>query len=320
MCIRDSLAGLRPFRDGGVRVEREQLAGRTVIHDYGHGGSGFTLSWGCADDVLALALGAGHAPPAAALVLGAGVSGLTCAHRLASAGFRVRVLARDFPPRTTSDLAGAQWSPSVVDTGASPGDRLRFDGWLRRSYAAFAELEGEAYGVFRRPNYATREGGHGLRAIPRDLIPPVEELARLPFAGGDRPGRVFHTFLIEPPRYLPALMRDLEHMGVVLEQGDLACLEAALSEPERVLVNALGLGAREVAGDPAVVPVRGQLVHLEPQALGYLLSHENGYLFARTDALVLGGTVERGVADPVPETSACRRILAAHRRFFGLAG
>ena len=44
--------GLRPFRRSGVRLEREQLRdGRTVIHNYGHGGSGFTLSWGCAREV-----------------------------------------------------------------------------------------------------------------------------------------------------------------------------------------------------------------------------------------------------------------------------
>jgi D-amino-acid oxidase len=45
--------GLRPFRKSGVRLERDQLRdGRTVVHNYGHGGSGFTLSWGCARDVL----------------------------------------------------------------------------------------------------------------------------------------------------------------------------------------------------------------------------------------------------------------------------
>jgi D-amino-acid oxidase len=44
--------GLRPFRKSGVRLERERLLdGRTVIHNYGHGGSGFTLSWGCAEKV-----------------------------------------------------------------------------------------------------------------------------------------------------------------------------------------------------------------------------------------------------------------------------
>ena len=45
--------GLRPFRKSGVRIERARLHdGRTVVHNYGHGGAGFTLSWGCAAEVL----------------------------------------------------------------------------------------------------------------------------------------------------------------------------------------------------------------------------------------------------------------------------
>jgi D-amino-acid oxidase len=48
--------GLRPFRRSGVRLERAQLCdGRPLIHDYGHGGSGFTFSWGCAEAVAAIA-------------------------------------------------------------------------------------------------------------------------------------------------------------------------------------------------------------------------------------------------------------------------
>jgi D-amino-acid oxidase len=49
--------GLRPFRRSGIRVERAQLRdGRVAIHDYGHGGSGFTVSWGCAEAVARIAL------------------------------------------------------------------------------------------------------------------------------------------------------------------------------------------------------------------------------------------------------------------------
>jgi D-amino-acid oxidase len=48
--------GFRPFRKSGVRLERDRLSdGRTVVHNYGHGGSGFTLSWGCVENVLRLA-------------------------------------------------------------------------------------------------------------------------------------------------------------------------------------------------------------------------------------------------------------------------
>lgn len=43
--------GLRPYRST-VRLEHEQAGtGRHVVHNYGHGGSGFTLAWGCADEV-----------------------------------------------------------------------------------------------------------------------------------------------------------------------------------------------------------------------------------------------------------------------------
>ncbi len=48
--------GLRPFHKSGVRLEGDRLRdGRAAIHNYGHGGSGFTLSWGCAREVLNLA-------------------------------------------------------------------------------------------------------------------------------------------------------------------------------------------------------------------------------------------------------------------------
>lgn len=51
--------GLRPFRKSGVRIERARLHdGRTVVHNYGHGGAGFTLSWGCAAEVIAFATSA----------------------------------------------------------------------------------------------------------------------------------------------------------------------------------------------------------------------------------------------------------------------
>ena len=43
--------GLRPSRKE-VRLEAEVISGRRVIHNYGHGGAGVTLSWGCADEVV----------------------------------------------------------------------------------------------------------------------------------------------------------------------------------------------------------------------------------------------------------------------------
>ena len=52
--IIEEMVGLRPGRTE-VRLEKEQISGKTIIHNYGHGGSGVTLSWGCAEEVVEIA-------------------------------------------------------------------------------------------------------------------------------------------------------------------------------------------------------------------------------------------------------------------------
>jgi D-amino-acid oxidase len=53
--VRASYAGVRPYRHGGVRLESEHVQGKPIVHNYGHGGSGITLCWGCAHLALELA-------------------------------------------------------------------------------------------------------------------------------------------------------------------------------------------------------------------------------------------------------------------------
>jgi D-amino-acid oxidase len=49
--------GLRPVRPS-VRLEAEELRdGRRLLHNYGHGGAGITLSWGCAVDIVNVVAG-----------------------------------------------------------------------------------------------------------------------------------------------------------------------------------------------------------------------------------------------------------------------
>ena len=50
------VCGIRPCRTGGLRLEIERVAGKHVVHNYGHGGAGVTLSWGCAREAAALVL------------------------------------------------------------------------------------------------------------------------------------------------------------------------------------------------------------------------------------------------------------------------
>ena len=136
-----SVAGIRPFRRGGPRVERQDLGGKIVVHNYGHGGAGYTLSWGSA--VVAADL-LRELPPDRhpVAVLGAGVVGLSTARVLQERGFHVRIYAREFPPHTTSDVAGAEWSPDIVERGATLALQVQFDRMLVVSWRRFRALVG----------------------------------------------------------------------------------------------------------------------------------------------------------------------------------
>jgi len=307
------VAGIRPYRRGGIRIERESLGGKTLIHNYGHGGAGVTLSWGSAEEVVRLLSDVPASQPVA--VLGAGVIGLSVAYELLRREHMVSIHAKEFTPHTTSDVAGAQWAPSLVSTASPSSDRGRFERIVRASYRRFRALQGNEWGVHARPNYQTDGGGAGLDKIPADLVPEVP-VPRLPWTGRDRAGSVYHTMLIEPPQYLPRLFADVQRAGARVEQRMFGSLEEIESLDEPVVVNCLGLGAKDVCGDESMVPVRGQLVHMSPQNLPWLLCHGGGYVFPRGDAVVLGGTIERGRIDPTPHQADCRAIIARHRRFF----
>jgi D-amino-acid oxidase len=308
-----TVAGIRPFRRGGPRIERADAGGKVVVHNYGHGGAGFTLSWGSASLVAKLLRG--HPRGTEVAVLGSGVVGLTSARVLQEHGFRVRIYARDFPPHTTSDVAGAEWSPDLVERGDTPALRARFDRMLAVSWQRFRALAGGSWGVSRRPIYEADGVPTGLDDLPAGLLPAARQVRSLPFAPRHA-ARLYQTLLIEAPIFLAALAAEVKHAGAALEPrtfGGPADL-VALREP--VVVNCVGLGAGALFGDAAVVPVRGQLVHLRPQPLPYLLDHPAGYLVPRADALVVGGSFEEGVADPRTDPATCARILDANRRFF----
>src|SRR4051812_45816257 len=111
------VAGVRPYRNGSYRLEAVvDLAGKFVVHNYGHGGAGITLSWGCAAKVRDLVkrhlVGTNDAKVA---VLGAGVMGLTAATRLRELGLAVTIYSDRRPLDTTSAKAGGQWAVSVVE-------------------------------------------------------------------------------------------------------------------------------------------------------------------------------------------------------------
>jgi D-amino-acid oxidase len=312
------IAGVRPYRNGSFRLDAETESGRFVVHNYGHGGCGITLSWGCAAkvrDIVQKYVASAHDTDVA--VVGAGVMGLTAATLLRDLGLNVTIYSDRDVAGTTSFKAGGQWAVSVVKYQGKVQELKEI---LTTSYTMFKKSLGPAFGVYERPNYSPTES-HNLDVVlclVPGLLPDRVWLPRLPFEGPERSGYLYQTLLIEPPVFLPRLETDLVRNGVTFVHrhfGSKSDLFAAL--PQKVIVNCTGLGAMTLWNDTDMVPIKGQLAMLPPQpALEYLYG-QDGYLFPRHDHLVIGGTFEEGVNDERVEKSKCECLVRHMAANFG---
>lgn len=314
--------GLRPYRAGGFVVRAEGHDNKTIVHDFGHGGGGMSLSWGTALLASELAL---STEKRRAAVIGCGVIGLSTARVLQDHGFDVTIYAREIPPETTSNMSGAQWTPTSVFDNEKVDDAFRasFARASKLAYLRYQTLLGDDYGVRWIENYDCYDDrsahlpGGAAGALISDLYPRVENYGPGEHPFPTRYATRFLTMLIEPNRYLRALLRDYALRGgrvIVREFGSAADL-VALDEP--LVMNCTGLGAKELTGDTQLEPIRGQLSVLAPQAaIDYITLHGGHYMFPRTDGIVLGGTFQHGNADMQPNVATEAEIVADHAAFF----
>jgi D-amino-acid oxidase len=313
-----AIAGLRPFRPSGFVVRAERFDDTTVVHNYGHGGAGISLSWGSSDLAVELVAETGERQVA---VVGCGALGLTTARLLQDRGHRVTIYAKDLPPHTTSNVAGGQWGTfSVSDSGQTTPEYDRaFERAARFSHRHFQHLAGEHYGVRWIDNYIpTDSPSPPARGSMSDLYPGAELLGpgEHPFPTGYV--RRHSTMMIEPAPFLDTLTRDFLLRGGTIEVRSFRDASELVALEERTIVNCTGLGSRELFGDRELVPVRGQLVILLPQPeVNYILLDGGGhYMFPRRDGILLGGTQERGEWSTEPDPETTRRLLDGHRTIF----
>jgi D-amino-acid oxidase len=314
------IAGVRPYRNGSYRLDAETISGKFIVHNYGHGGAGITLSWGCAAlvrDIVQKHLVNSHDKDAA--VLGAGVMGMTAATLLLDLGLNVTIYSDRKPADTTSFKAGGQWAVSKVEF---QGRERELGGILRTAYSTFKNSIGKGFGVSERPNYtATRS--HNLEAVLQlapGLIPPPVALPRMPFEGHTESGFEYQTLLIEPPTFLTRLEADLRTRGVAFVQKKFAGKSDVLASlTQNIVINCTGLGAMTLWSDPKMVPIKGQLAMLPAQPSLQYLYGQNGYMFPRADHVVIGGTYELGVNDETVDKSVCEGLVDHIKSLFGQA-
>jgi glycine/D-amino acid oxidase-like deaminating enzyme len=309
-----TVAGLRPYRDAGFVVRREALGDKGLVHNYGHGGSGITLSWGSSR--LATNLGLpGHRGPVA--VIGAGALGLTTARLVQEAGFPVTIYAKALPPHTTSNIAGGQIETAYLyeDSAVTPEWRLQLMAAMDYSWRRWQIMVGDEYGVRWVTSYDETE----LKGPnPMDPYYPATKVltrAEHPFPL-DHVVR-YETMYVETGQFLRQAMRDIQIAGGQIEVRDFGTPQDIAGLPEKLVFNCTGLGSRDLFGDQDLHPLKGQLAILLPQPeVRYALSGGPGYMFPRPDGIILGGTAERDNFDPNPDPQRIARMIARHQRFF----
>ena len=311
-----TVAGLRPYRAAGFVVRREALGDKALVHNYGHGGAGITLSWGSSR--LATDLGLpGHSGPVA--VIGSGVMGLTTARLVQEAGFRVRIYTAAMPPDTTSAVAGGQVSPfgHFREDSVTPEWMAQFQAAMAYSWRRFQTLVGDRYGIRWLPTYQETR----YTVLPSDWMDPYFPNARIlsqsehPFSVAK--ALVFDTMYVETPRFMAWLTQEVLKAGGTIRMRRFDSRADVAMLPEKLVFNCTGIGARQLVGDEMLTPVRGQLAVLAPQhEVRYAVTGDNRYMFPRNDGILLGGTFERGEWDAAPQPADIASILRSHQRLF----
>ena len=256
--------------------------------------------------------------------MGCGVIGLTAAVCLREAGLDAGIVAASLPEGTTSSVAAAIWYPYK----AYPEEKVL--SWGSRTYEVFEELTNN-----RESGVLMREGVEIWRERVPDpwwagAVPNVRQCGEDELPPGYKDGHAFAAPVVEMPIYLTYLMDRFEAAGGSVEQRTLSSLDEV---DARVVVNCVGLGARDLVNDTSMEPIRGQIVRVRNPGLErFVLDEENHvdeenregvtYIVPRSNDCILGGTAEEGEWDlePDPETAAgiLRRCTRLEPRLGGV--
>ena len=326
--------GLRPHRPSGFVVKVAKLDEKTIVHNYGHGGAGMSLSWGTGS--LATDFAMDHGDRNAA-VIGSGVVGLTAARQLQRRGFTVTIYAMAVPPDTTSNMSLAGFTPmsGLIDRDKhTPEWDAQF---LRAADIAYRQLQllvGAHYGVSWVDQYSPTDAMQPPNPNAPALSTASLLVGQVILQPGEHPFPQRYaskrpTLRIEPSIYLDALMRDFMMFGgrLVIRKFDTPA--DMMSIDERLIVNCTGLGSRTLFGDEELIPLKGQLTLLIPQA--EILYSTNGgarstnnspggggfvHMMPRADGIALGGTSQRGIWTLEPDEDERKRVVDTHIALF----
>ena len=290
-------------------MDVEKLGTKTVVHNYGHGGSGWSLSWGAGAIAAASAMATGEREVA---VIGCGALGMTTARQLQRAGARVTIYAKDLPPNVRSSWATGLYTPDsriALEEHATPEFKKTWAQMSRQTYETFQSFLGvagtpvefiDSYSVSDEPGPRLRSDPEGKptfaelqRELTPDLMPEPVEFQPGSHQFGQRYVRRNSQLMFNISSYSRILLEDFTSSGGRIEIAEFKAPADFARVKEKTLVNCTGYGARALFGDTSLTPVRGQITRLisQPDA-SYGLRYKDVSFVPRRDGLLLQVTGE----------------------------
>ncbi len=223
------------------------------------------------------------------LVLGSGVSGLSCGILLLKAGYQIDIWAKDLPPNTTSNIAAAIWYPYLCN----PKDKATVWSGETVNYLKENALDDPNSGCAVRTFTEVFDDKVGdpwwENAVESYRHAQPEELPK-----GYVDGYHIDAILTDAPIYMNWLTNQYKELGGTVQQRSISDIQEAFSEYDTV-VNCTGLGSRELFKDERIYPVRGQVVVVKPNGFERVVADDEGhnklaYIIPRIHDTVLGGT------------------------------
>lgn len=311
---------LRPLRAAGPNLGTEIVGDTLVIHNYGHGGSGWSLSWGSGHIAVGKAL---TVLPTKIAVVGCGIVGLTAAVVAQRAGLQVTIYAREMIQQTRSFRASGSFTPDArvaLVAPAGPGFGDLWEQMARFSWKAFRTYLGvqgnpvefgDSYQVSDTPierrkwpvnpsitdSFETKglpqqnsEFAHFSERI-KDIVPQAVPLAPeenpFPTAYATRSSQMHFNFA----SYGHILLREFFERGGRFVNRDFSGPADYATLPEKVVINSTGYAARDLWQDKTIIPVRGQTGWLVPQPeANYGVRYRNVSMMSKSDGVVVMNT------------------------------
>ncbi len=311
--------GIRPFRKTGVRLEAETLGGKLLVHNYGYGGSGLTLAFGGAQEVIDI-LNNHPEHSKTVAVLGAGVAGLATAYMLQENGYKVHIYADEWSPNLTSNVAAGIWTPLIFPPGLDEEKKLLHQRMLENSRKRFLKSTAhppEFSGVRIAPEYSFKTPASQKPEPANDH----EEIIAHFDNGVTAIGRRSHQIFIDGHLFMNDLSQKVEKNGATAKQFHFNSAEDILNLNESTIINCTSMGSIALFHDEEFIPVRGELIYFKPQKnIDYIYSHnvdrtaEDPNLFfvvicPWSDRLILGGVYEFDQTAPVADPKIIKTIF-----------